>query len=170
MSTKLKLHQDEKVVFKLKPKPSLAFYMMITKVLRFLLFFVVLAVYGLLHLSGHTAQIGGVGMYVIVALVIIGIYGLFSMGQVSKMSYVVTDKRIIKVSDFINYNKKILNYSLLNGVDMATNIMRRIFGISAVVMQQPGSTTSANTYIDGLSHDDAEKLLDFVSEKMTEKK
>ena len=92
----------------------------------------------------------------------------------------LTDKRIIVETDFITFNKKVLPYSQLIDVDMTRSPLRSMLGWSGVIMQQGGfgtvsqtglvSRRSSNmTLIDEITAEEAEKVINVVSEKMPER-
>lgn len=171
MKSKLKLHENEKIIFQLKPKMSLAFYQSFMRVLRYVVILGIFASFSSLHLYSKLQDQNVLYLAPMAGgfLAIFLIYLSIKIGQVRGLTYTFTDQRIVRESTFFAYSKKILNYSLVNDVDMTTNPVRQILGITGVVIQQPGAGLAAKTTLDGLSHDDADKVVDFVSKKITEK-
>ena len=178
MQSQVTLQEDEKILLNYKPKKSYIPYALLQASSRYLFIFIGLIVitffqgpstHAMIHnIASNAHAMASLRMYGLLVLVICIGFIIYQTGKVNGLSYVFTNKRIIVKSTFINFNKKTLNYSNITDVDMASNPVRSFLGVAAVVLQQPGSGRFNKTLIDGITHDQAEQIVELVSQKMTE--
>ena len=182
------LQENEKILLEFKPKPSMAWYLLLSRAWHVLLLLVVLAVMTSFSPPGSVDAAGNVSFepllhhYGMVILVLLVIIGYFWFRQVIRSyDYVITNQRAILRYGFLSLNKRIIPYSQVNDVNLSASFFERMFGLGSVYIDCLGTVFSAvgfnrnraannTTRLEGLALEECEQVLQAISKELSNRR
>lgn len=184
---KFTLHDDEKILLRLKPQQVSSWYWVFSRMWHGLFVIVLVAIFLLADLNNpgstgkdtlsfvmqHSVILSAV-VVVLLVLMLLGAYVFFRL-VVRAYDYCITNQRVIISYGFLSINHRIIPLSKINDVNTRASLFERLFGIVSVYLDTLGTLSSAisfgrrsrafnnSTRFEGLTPEQADEAMTIIS-------